>query len=135
MNSFGGALADVQCKLDYINYRNILSMFYNVGTYTCTSTLLRPPQPSTKTTNVLIWKGLSLILLTQLFKAFLRFSNNRILWVSYNTMTILYFSISKGLKLPPVLKKRGRSKGHDCTTIGLPAKWSKSSKKAKKFQS
>ena len=26
MNSFGGALADVQCKLDYINYRNILSI-------------------------------------------------------------------------------------------------------------
>ena len=46
-------------------------------------------------------------------------------------MTIIYFS--KGLKLPSVLKKRGRSKGHDCTTIGLPAKWSKSTKKPKSF--
>ena len=58
MTSFGGALTDihvhVQCKLDYINYRNISSMFYNVGTSTHTSTLLRPPEPSTKTTNVLI---------------------------------------------------------------------------------
>ena len=51
-NSFGGALTDiqVQCKLDYINYRKVSNMFYNVGTSTCTSTLLRPPQLSTKTT-------------------------------------------------------------------------------------
>ena len=48
-------------------------------------------------------------------------------------MTILYYSIFKGLKLPPVLKKRGRPKHHDCTTIGLPAKRLKSSKKPKSF--
>ena len=46
-------------------------------------------------------------------------------------MTILYYTISKGLKLPPILKKRGRPKGHDCTTIGLPVKRLKSSKKPK----
>ena len=46
-------------------------------------------------------------------------------------MTILYYSISKGLKLPP--KKRGRCKGHKCTTIGLPAKRLKSSKKPRRF--
>ena len=46
-------------------------------------------------------------------------------------MTILYYNISKGLKLPPVLKKRGRPKGHDCTTIRLPAKRLKSSKNLK----
>ena len=42
-NSFGGALTDiqVQCKLDYINYRKVSNMFYNVGTSTCTSTPLR----------------------------------------------------------------------------------------------
>ena len=51
-NSSGGALTDihVQCKLDYINYRKVSNMFYNVGTSTCTSSRLRPPQLSTKTT-------------------------------------------------------------------------------------
>ena len=50
--SSGGALTDihVQCKLDYIKYRKVSNMFYNVGTSTCTSSCLRPPQPSTKTT-------------------------------------------------------------------------------------
>ena len=48
-------------------------------------------------------------------------------------MTILYYTISKGLKLPPILKKRCRPKGHDCTTIGLPTKRLKSSKKPKSF--
>ena len=50
-NSSGGALTDihVQCKLDYINYRKVSNMFYNVGTSTCTSSRLRPPLPSTKT--------------------------------------------------------------------------------------
>ena len=50
-------------------------------------------------------------------------------------MTILYYSISKGLKLLPILKKRGRCKGHKCTTIGVPAKQLKSSKKPKSFSS
>ena len=27
-----------------------------------------------------------------------------------------------GLKVPPAMKKRGRTKGHELTTIGLPAK-------------
>ena len=47
-----GALTDihVQCNLDYINYRKVSNMFYNIGTSTCTSSCLRPPQPSTKTT-------------------------------------------------------------------------------------
>ena len=56
MNSSGGALTDiyVQCKLDYTNYRKVSNMFYNVGTSKCTSSRLRPPQPSTKTTNVLV---------------------------------------------------------------------------------
>ena len=51
-NSSGGALTDihVQCNLDYINYRKVSNMFYNIGTSTCTSSCLRPPQPSTKTT-------------------------------------------------------------------------------------
>ena len=48
-------------------------------------------------------------------------------------MTILYYSISKGLKFPPVLKKRGRPKGHDCTTIGQPDKQLKRSNKPKSF--
>ena len=48
-------------------------------------------------------------------------------------MTILYYGISKGLKLPPVFKKRSRPKGHDCMNIRLPAKQSKSSKKPKCF--
>ena len=130
MNSFGGALADthVQCKLDYINYRKVSNLFYNVGTSTCTSSCLRPPQPSTKTINVLVWRGLSLILLMQFFKALLKFSNKRILWVSYSNTTILYYSISER-------KEVNKPKGHDCTTIGLPAKQSKSSKKPKKYQS
>ena len=51
-NSSGRTLTDihVQCNLDYINYREVSKMFYNVGTSTCTSSLLRSPQPSTKTT-------------------------------------------------------------------------------------
>lgn len=27
-----------------------------------------------------------------------------------------------GIKLPPVMKKRGRPKGHELTVVGLPAK-------------
>ena len=56
MNSSRGALTDntCTCTLDYINYRKVSNMFYNVGTSTCTSSHLRPPQPSTKTTNVLV---------------------------------------------------------------------------------
>ena len=30
-----------------------------------------------------------------------------------------------GLKVPPAMKKRGRPKGHELTTIGLPAKKSR----------
>ena len=32
---------------------------------------------------------------------------------------------STGIKVAPVLKKRGRPRGHDLTTIGLPAKKAK----------
>ena len=37
--SYEGALTDIhkQCKLDYIKYRKVSNMFYNVGTTTCTS--------------------------------------------------------------------------------------------------
>ena len=58
MNSFGGALTDihVQCTLDYINYRKLSNVFYNVGTSTCTNSHLRPPQPSTKTTECVVQK-------------------------------------------------------------------------------
>ena len=52
INSSVGALTDIheQCKLVYINYRKVSNIFYNVGTSTCTSSRLRPPHPSTKTT-------------------------------------------------------------------------------------
>ncbi len=30
-----------------------------------------------------------------------------------------------GIKLPPIIRKRGRPKGHECTVIGLPFKKSK----------
>ena len=48
-------------------------------------------------------------------------------------MTILYYSISKGLKFPPVLNKRGRPNCHDCMTLRLLAKRLESSKKPKSF--
>ena len=34
-------------------------------------------------------------------------------------------SMCAGLKVPPAVKKRGRPKGHNLTTVGLPAKKAK----------
>ena len=45
-----------------------------------------------------------------------------------STRTIVYIHIGTGIKVPPRIKKRGRPKGHELTTIGLPAKKATSGK-------
>ena len=41
------------------------------------------------------------------------------------TCIIVFIHIGTGIKVPPRIKKRGRPKGHELTTIGLPAKKAK----------
>ena len=47
----------------------------------------------------------------------------------YFTLFVLFYS--EELKLPSSVKRRGRLKGMDTTTIGLPSKRSKKSQKVK----
>ena len=43
-------------------------------------------------------------------------------------LCVLWCSFGAGIKVPPRIKKRGRPKGHELTTIGLPAKKAKGGK-------
>ena len=43
-------------------------------------------------------------------------------------LCVLWCSSGAGIKVPPRIKKRGHPKGHELTTIGLPAKKAKGGK-------
>ena len=43
-------------------------------------------------------------------------------------LCVLCCSSGAGIKVPPCIKKRGRPKAHELTTIGLPAKKAKGGK-------